>query len=65
MCSSDLLRHFGPGGRVGDVLGLCVLIPVGAAFYGWLLWNLRIEGREDLEALVAKFRRRRTAGEGT
>jgi putative peptidoglycan lipid II flippase len=59
------LRHFGPGGRVGDVLGLCVLIPVGAAFYGWLLWNLRIEGREDLEALVAKFRRRRTAGEGT
>ena len=30
------LRHFGPGGRVGDVLALCVLIPVGAAFYGWL-----------------------------
>ena len=34
------------------------LIPAACAVYGGLLWMLKIEGREDLSALVAKFRGR-------
>jgi putative peptidoglycan lipid II flippase len=42
--------------KFNDALGLAVLIGVGVASYGGLLWLLRIEGRDDLAAMVAKVR---------
>ena len=42
-----------------DVLAVFGLIPCGVAVYAGVLWGLRIEGREELAAIVAKFRRKR------
>jgi hypothetical protein len=33
-----------------------VLIPLACAVYGGLLWALKIEGREELQAMLAKAR---------
>jgi putative peptidoglycan lipid II flippase len=41
------------GGRTADVLGVVVLIPLAGAIYAGLLWWLKIEGREELRALLA------------
>jgi putative peptidoglycan lipid II flippase len=48
------------GGRTADVLAVVVLIPLACAIYGALLWVLKIEGREELEALVKRFLARRS-----
>jgi putative peptidoglycan lipid II flippase len=40
-----------------DVIAVFGLIPLGVAVYGGVLWALRIEGREELAALLAKFRK--------
>ncbi len=42
--------------RVTDALGLVVVIGAGVAVYVSLLWRLRIEGREDLAAILEKLR---------
>ncbi len=42
--------------RLAQAAGLGVVIGLGVAVYGALLWTMRIEGREDLSALWAKFR---------
>lgn len=39
-------------------LAIFLLIPLGAAIYGALLWAMRIEGREDLEAIIARLRKK-------
>ena len=50
------------GGRTADVLAIAVLIPLACATYGGLLWWLKIEGREELRALVvARFGRKNRA----
>jgi putative peptidoglycan lipid II flippase len=41
------------GGRTADVLGVVVLIPLAGAISAGLLWWLKIEGREELRALLA------------
>ena len=41
-----------------DWAAVAGLIPAAAAFYGALLWLLRIEGRQELESLLQRFRRR-------
>lgn len=47
-------------GRLGltgawpDLVVVLGVIPLGAAVYGGLLWLLRIEGREDVEALLRR-----------
>jgi putative peptidoglycan lipid II flippase len=46
------LRH-SPG---ADLLAVFGLIPAGVAIYAGLLWFLRIEGRDELVALIAKVR---------
>ncbi len=43
-------------GKLGDIVAVCGVVPLGAAVYGALLWLLRIEGREDLEQVLAKVR---------
>ena len=40
-----------------DVIAVFGLIPLGVAVYAGVLWSLRIEGREELAALVAKIRK--------
>jgi putative peptidoglycan lipid II flippase len=45
-------------GAVRDVVVVLALIPLAAAAYGALLWVMKIEGREELEALLQRWRRR-------
>ena len=52
------LPRLGLAGRIGDVVTLFGLIPVGVAVYAGLLWALRVEGRDDLEALFVRLRGR-------
>jgi len=40
--------------KVADLVSVLVVIPLAAAFYGGLLWVLRIEGREELEQLLLR-----------
>jgi putative peptidoglycan lipid II flippase len=48
------IASLGLGPRAADALGVFALIPAGAVAYGILLWFLRIDGREELAALVRK-----------
>jgi putative peptidoglycan lipid II flippase len=43
-------------GRAADLLAVLVLIPLACAVYGLLLWSLKFEGREELQAMLAKIR---------
>jgi putative peptidoglycan lipid II flippase len=47
------LQGFGLGRRA-DLIAVVGLIPLGVAVYGVALWMLRIEGREELWALVMR-----------
>ncbi len=50
-------RH-APAGTWADLLGLVVLVGGGILLYGGLVWWLRIEGREDLAAVLTRARTR-------
>ncbi len=41
-------------GRGGDVAAVALLVPSGIAAYAAALWILRIEGRDDLEAMLSR-----------
>jgi len=41
-------------GRSADLLAVFGLIPLGVAVYAVVLWTLRIEGREEFEAMIKK-----------
>jgi putative peptidoglycan lipid II flippase len=43
------------GSRVADALAAFVLIPLGIGVYAMLLWRLKIEGRAELAAALARF----------
>ena len=45
-----------PGTKLADLLGLIVTIPLGVGVYGLVLWKLKVEGREEFEAIFAKVR---------
>ena len=45
-------------GVLTDLLALGVLIPLGIAVYGGLLWAMKIEGRQDLAAMIERIRLR-------
>ena len=49
------LQGAGLGPWTRDGLALGALIPLAAMLYGGLLWGLRIEGREEFEALAKRF----------
>lgn len=51
--------RFMPGSKVTDATGIALLIALGVAVYGVLVWTLKIEGREDVVALVARVRSRK------
>ena len=48
-------------GKAQDLVVVAGLIPLACAVYGGLLWALKIEGREELAALWARFRSRGAA----
>jgi len=48
--------HLMPHSKLVDALGIGVLIGVGVAVYAGLIWSLRVEGREDVAALIKRFR---------
>ena len=43
-------------GKLADALGLFVVMGLGVIVYGALVWWMRIEGRDDLAAVLAKLR---------
>lgn len=47
-----------PATRLADALAVTALVIAGVLVYGGALWFLRIEGREELVALIARFRGR-------
>lgn len=51
-----LLAMLPLAGKARDLVAVAGLIPAACAVYGGLLWVLKIEGREELAALWAKFR---------
>lgn len=51
--------------KARDLLVVLGLIPVAAAFYAALLWLMRIEGREDLELIIARLRGRKPSSTAT
>ena len=53
-----VLRGVWPGSRGADLAAIGGLIPLGVAVYAGTLWALRVEGREDLAAMLAKVRGR-------
>jgi len=48
------LPALGVGSRGSDVAAVAVFVPVGIGAYALALWLLRIEGRDDLEAILAR-----------
>jgi putative peptidoglycan lipid II flippase len=48
--------RFVPGTKLNDALALLMLIGSGVAIYAALLWALRIEGRDDLAAVLNRLR---------
>ncbi len=57
-----LLGALLPGRRLADWLAVGALVPLGVGVYGVTLWALRIEGREDLAAVLARMRGKRSGG---
>jgi putative peptidoglycan lipid II flippase len=49
------LRALDLGVRATDAIAIAGLIPAGVAVYGLVLWILRIEGREELEAILGRL----------
>jgi putative peptidoglycan lipid II flippase len=45
-----------PVGKLADAVGMLALIGVGVAVYAALVWWMRIEGRDDLAAVLGKVR---------
>ncbi len=45
-----------PRSRLADALAVGGLIPLAVLWYGWLLWELRTEGREEIAAWLRKRR---------
>jgi hypothetical protein len=48
--------HFVVLSKLTHVIGLIVLVALGAAVYAGLVWVFKIEGRADLTAILAKLR---------
>ncbi|ACB77094.1 murein biosynthesis integral membrane protein MurJ [Opitutus terrae] len=50
------LRYAFAGNRTVDLIAIGGLIPVGVAVYAAVLWAVRVEGREEISAILARFR---------
>ena len=52
------LAHVAGRGVWPDLIALGGLIPLGTAAYGVILWRMKIEGVEELQALLQRWRAR-------
>ena len=52
------LQSSGLGHHLADTIAIAGLIPLGVAVYAATLWLLRIEGREDLETILKRLRKK-------
>lgn len=59
------LLRAGRNGGIADAVAIFGLIPLGIAVYACVLWRLRIDGLEDLTAVVNKLRARFGGASGT
>jgi len=50
-----LLNSIGLDGRLPEILAIALVIPASVGIYGVLVWILRVEGREDVEAMIRRF----------
>ena len=50
------LRYVAGRGVWPDLLALGGLIPLGTAAYGVILWKMKVEGVEELQALLQRWR---------
>jgi putative peptidoglycan lipid II flippase len=48
-------RSLGLGAAATALIGVVGLIPAGVAAYGLTLWKLRIEGRNEIEAMLVRM----------
>ncbi len=55
-----VLHALWPGTRLADLVAILVLIPLGVAVYGLVLWFVRVEGRDELEAMLGRLRAKLT-----
>src|SRR5581483_11599040 len=53
--------HLALAPQLRNAIAIFGLVPAGAAVYALTLWFLRIEGREELAALAARFTGRKKA----
>lgn len=51
-----------PATKWGELAGVVLLVGVGIAVYGALVWLLRVEGREDLAGMLRRRRGKSTGG---
>jgi putative peptidoglycan lipid II flippase len=49
------VRSVAPAGAAGNAVAVAVLVPAGVASYGAVLWALRIEGRDELRAVLSRL----------
>jgi putative peptidoglycan lipid II flippase len=49
-------QHAAPHTTIVDGVGIGLLIAIGVAVYAGMVWSLRVEGREDLAALMKRVR---------
>jgi putative peptidoglycan lipid II flippase len=56
-----LLGRTGLSGRGRDVVAVTVLIPAAVLIYASVLWRLKIEGLDELSAVITRFRGKLTA----
>jgi hypothetical protein len=49
-------RQLPVSGRARDLILVLGLIPVACAVYGAQLWIFKIEGREDVEAILVRLK---------
>ncbi len=50
--------QFAPAFKWSDAIGLLFVIALGVSVYGGILWGWKIEGRDDLAAVLHRFRRK-------
>lgn len=50
--------------RLADISAIFVLIPASVLIYGFVLWALKVEGREEFEVLLAKLKGKATGRRG-
>jgi putative peptidoglycan lipid II flippase len=49
------LKHSFGSSRISDVIAILGVIPISVVIYGGILWMLRVDGRDELSAMIRKL----------